>query len=164
MSEHPNPGRRNDGTGRREDATIPSLTLKRRIKASPATLFRAWTNEEALSRWFTPGGSRLVKAELDVRIGGRFFIKSIGANGEDNGVGGEYLEVVPDRKLVFSWAWQSTPARVSQVTLTFKPDGNETILTLLHEKFFDETALAGHTRGWNETLDRLVQLYGGREA
>jgi uncharacterized protein YndB with AHSA1/START domain len=66
---------------------------------------------------------------------------------------------VPNEKIVFSWAWQSTPERVSQVTLTFKPDGAETILTLTHEMFADEAARNNHMGGWTFSLDRFAAHY-----
>ena len=68
---------------------------------------------------------------------------------------GVYREVVPNRKLVFSWAWQSTPERESQVTIDLKPVNDGTMLTLTHEQFFNEKARDDHGRGWNVALDRL---------
>jgi uncharacterized protein YndB with AHSA1/START domain len=62
---------------------------------------------------------------------------------------------VPNRKLVFTWAWRTTPERESLVTVTFKPDEGGTILTLLHEQFHDEVACANHNRGWTQSLDSL---------
>ena len=138
---------------------IPSLTLKRRIKASPATLFRAWTEPQALAQWFGPDGAVTGHAAFDVRVGGRFSI-AMHTPGESHGVSGVYREVVRDAKLVFTWAWQSTPERESLVTVTLKPDGAETVLTLLHERFFNQAAHDGHARGWNEGLDKLAALYG----
>jgi len=44
---------------------------------------------------------------------------------------------------VFSWAWHSTPERESQVTISLKPDGAGTMLTLHHEQFFDQAAATG---------------------
>jgi uncharacterized protein YndB with AHSA1/START domain len=138
---------------------VPSLTLKRRIKASPATLFRAWTEPQAIAQWFGPDGAVTEHASFDVRAGGRFSIK-MHTPGESHAVSGVYREVVPDAKLVFTWAWQSTPERESLITITLKPDGAETILTLLHERFFNQAAHDGHARGWNEGLDKLAALYG----
>jgi uncharacterized protein YndB with AHSA1/START domain len=63
--------------------------------------------------------------------------------------------VIPNEKLVFTWAWKSTPERESLVTLTFKRDGDGTIMTLLHEQFFDEAARDRHRSGWTGALDKL---------
>jgi uncharacterized protein YndB with AHSA1/START domain len=63
--------------------------------------------------------------------------------------------VVPNQRLVFSWAWHSTPERESQVTVSLKPDGDGTLLTVHHEQLFDAAARDGHERGWTASLDQL---------
>ena len=80
-------------------------------------------------------------------------------DGEYHQVGGVYREVVPNEKLVFTWAWHTMQERESLVTITIKPDGDGSILTLLHEKFFDEAARDGHKRGWSGSLDKLEKLF-----
>ena len=141
-------------------ASKPSLALKRRFKASPAQLFQAWTQPEKMMRWWgVYDGSKPPTAETDLKVGGRFRVQFWTPNGENHSVSGAYREVVPDRKLVFSWAWQSTPERESQVTVDLKPDGDGTILTLTHEQFFNEKARDDHTVGWNRGLDMLERLF-----
>ena len=81
------------------------------------------------------------------------------ADGEEHDVSGVYREVVPNQKLVFTWAWRTTPERESLVTVTFKPDGDGTLLTLLHEQFFDEAARDRHAYGWTGTLDKLEKFF-----
>ena len=81
------------------------------------------------------------------------------ADGEYHQVGGKYREVVPEQRLVFSWAWHSTPERESVVTVTIKPDGNGSLLTLNHGQFFDQAARDGHQRGWTGTLDKLEKMF-----
>ena len=75
--------------------------------------------------------------------------------GEEHDVSGVYREVVPNEKLVFSWAWKSTPERESLVTVTFKPEGGGTLLTLTHEQFFDEAARDSHQGGWTGAMVKL---------
>ena len=137
----------------------PSLTLKRKLSAPAEKVFAAWTDPEKIIHWFGPaetaGGS--VRADMDVRVGGRFRISFRGRDGEYHEVGGTYREVVPNERLVFSWAWHSTPERESLVTITLKADGDATMLTLHHERFFDEKARDGHERGWSGTLEKLAR-------
>jgi uncharacterized protein YndB with AHSA1/START domain len=137
--------------------TKPSLTLKRRLKAPPAQVFSAWTDPEKLIRWIGPSDTiaNSARAELDVRVGGRYRISFKTENGEYHEVHGVYREVAPPSRLVFTWAWHSTPERESLVVLTMAEDGDGTMLTLHHEQFFDEQARDGHRRGWTGTLDRL---------
>lgn len=135
----------------------PSLTLSRRYRAAPEKVWRAWTDPEAIRRWFGPGpGEPVSAAEVDLRIGGRFRIVFGGADGKANECAGVYKEVAPNRKLVFTWHWpRTTPERVSLVTLTFEQVGRETELVLRHEEFFDEAARDGHRRGWTGLLGKL---------
>ncbi len=137
--------------------TKPSLTIKRRFKAAPAKVFAAWTEPEKMTRWLGPMDVKKVEAGTDLRVGGRYFIRMIMANDEHYS-SGVYREIVPNEKLVFTWAWKSTPERESLVTVTVKPDGDGSIMTLLHEQFFDESARDNHNKGWTEIIGRLATL------
>lgn len=136
----------------------PSLTINRRFKAPPEKVFAAWTRAENLMQWFGPASAEMKNAQADARVGGRFSAGFTTPDGERHDVSGVYREVVPNRKLVFTWAWRTTPERESLVTLTFKPDGDGTLFTLLHEQFFDQAARDGHERGWTGTMDKLGQF------
>ena len=135
--------------------TKPSLTIKRRFNASPAKVFRAWTDPEKVKLWMGPGEVTVLSAESDPRTGGRYRWLMKAPDGEEHDVSGVYREIVPNEKLVFTWAWKSTPERESLVTLTFKGDGDGTLFTLTHEQFFDEEARDRHQGGWNSAMDKL---------
>ena len=112
-------------------ASRASLTLKRRIDAGCEKIYAAWTDPEKIARWFGPAQIKdAVQAEIDLRVGGRYLISFESADGEYHQVGGVYREIVPNRLLVFSWAWHTTPERESQLTIALKPDGGATLLTL----------------------------------
>ncbi len=140
-----------------EPATRPSLTFKRRFHASPAKIWAAWTDPEKIVRWFGPAQVQTgsMHADIDLRVGGQYRISFTGEGGEYFQVGGIYREVVPNERLVFSWAWHSTPERESLVTMSLRPDGAGTLLTLMHEQFFDAAARDNHARGWSELFDKL---------
>src|SRR5215471_13615663 len=95
----------------------PSLTITRRLPASPERCFHAWTDPEGLKRWFGPGTTEVVLAEMDPRVGGRYRVVMRSQGGDEYDVSGEFREVVTNRKLVFTWAWRSTPERQSLVTV-----------------------------------------------
>jgi uncharacterized protein YndB with AHSA1/START domain len=135
----------------------PSLTLKRRLNAPPAKVYAAWTNPKKMTRWFAPSSVKpgSEQASIDARVGGRYRLSFSKEDGEYYEVGGVYREVVPNQRLVFSWAWHSTPERESLVTVTLKPDGGGTLLTLHHEQLFDQAARDSHEQGWTGMLDNL---------
>jgi uncharacterized protein YndB with AHSA1/START domain len=136
-------------------AIKPSLNVKRRFNAPPAKVFQAWTDAEKVKRWMGPGEVVVLSAENDARSGGRYRWVMRAPNGEEHDVSGVYREVVPNEKLVFTWAWKSTPECESLVTVTFKQDGDGTIMTLTHEQFFDEDARDRHQMGWNGAMEKL---------
>lgn len=139
----------------------PSLTLVRRLRASPAQVFAAWIRAETLATWFGPHHTRVEEAELDVRPGGRFRVVLREDNGERHEVGGTYTEVTAGEGLAFTWAWHSTPERQSRVSVRLRPVAEGTELTLVHDRFADEATATRHRRGWTESLERLDALFGG---
>jgi uncharacterized protein YndB with AHSA1/START domain len=138
----------------------PSLTLTRSYPVSPEKIWRAWTDPQAVKKWWGPGAGEPVSlAELDVRVGGRFRMVFGGLDGKAHECAGTYREVVPNRKLVFTWTWpNSTPERESLVTVTFRRAGGGTELVFLHEQFFDEKVRDDHKGGWSGTLDKLERF------
>jgi uncharacterized protein YndB with AHSA1/START domain len=136
-------------------AVKPSLTLKRRLNAAPEKVYAAWTDAEKIAKWFGPDAGAVQHADTDVRTGGRYTVVFHTEDGEEHHVSGVYREVVPNEKLVFTWAWRSTPERKSLVTVLIKSDGAGSLLTLIHEQFFDEAARDRHEYGWTGCLNKL---------
>ena len=139
----------------------PSLTITRRLRASPQKVYAAWTHAENLIRWFAaqakPGS---VEANLDVRVGGRYRISFTNQDSDEyHEVGGLYREVVPDARLQFTWAWHSTPERESLVTIEFRPDAAGTLMIFRQEQFADLAARDNHERGWNKFFDVLERHF-----
>ncbi|HEX3502862.1 MAG TPA: SRPBCC domain-containing protein [Xanthobacteraceae bacterium] len=106
-----------------------------------------------------PGEAKAISAECDARTGGRYHWVMQTLSGEIHDVSGVFREVIPNEKLVFTWAWKSTPERQSLVTVLITPDGEGSLLTLTHEQFFDEDACDRHQGGWNGALDKMEKLF-----
>ena len=109
-----------------------------------------------VSRWFgasKPGA--VTQAEIDLRVGGRYRIVTRLPDGGANDVSGHYEEVVRHRRLVFTWAWASTPERISRVSIDFVAGDAGTALHFVHDRFFDEQARANHERGWSSLFEHL---------
>lgn len=139
----------------------PSLTLKRQLNAPVAKVFRAWTDPAMLRQWFGPSDEMaVIVADVDFRVGGRYHLGLRQPDGVEHHVGGAYREIVENRRLVFTWAWHSTPERESLVTVEVSEKDGGTLLTLHHAQFADEEARERHNHGWMGSLDRLVRLIG----
>jgi uncharacterized protein YndB with AHSA1/START domain len=140
-----------------ETAEATRLEIRRILKAPVASVYAAWTDPQQVSQWMAPGDDfGPTEATADVRVGGSYRIVMRGPDGELHRVGGVYQEVVPNRRLVYSWAWESTPERVSRVTVEFRPSsGESTELVLTHDRFFDTEARDKHGHGWQGCLGRF---------
>ena len=137
----------------------PSLALVRKLDAAPAKVWRAITEPEMLKQWMAPDpATRCKVAEIDLRVGGRYRIVMSPAEGEDHDVRGAYREIVPNKKLVYTWAWKTTPERESLVTIELRAAGKGTELTLRHEQFADEQARDKHQYGWTGCLASLEKF------
>ncbi|TFW28344.1 SRPBCC domain-containing protein [Massilia arenosa] len=139
---------------------LPSVTLVRRIKAPPAKVFAALTRPEQMLQWWGPDAGPTLSAEADVRPGGRFSIVFRLLNGDEHNPTGVYREVIPDRKLVFTWEWRGSPEKESLVTFELTPIDGGTELTLIHEQLPNEDARRSHEVGWLGFLDKLANYLG----
>ena len=100
-----------------------------------------------------------VGVTLDPRPGG---VYRVDMNGRDV-ARGEYLEVVPNRRVVFTWGWEgsSLPPGSSTVEVTLIPDGDGTIVRLSHMGLTDEQRVE-HAKGWEHFMARLtIAVEGG---
>jgi uncharacterized protein YndB with AHSA1/START domain len=143
--------------------SLPSVAIVRKIKASPAKIWAAITEPEQMLQWWGPDAGPTLSAEADVRPGGRFSIVFRLLNGEEHNPTGVYREVVPQKKLVFTWEWPGMPERVSLVTFLLEALDGGTKLTLIHEQLPDEEARKSHEAGWSGLLDKLPIFLGDAE-
>ena len=125
------------------------------IDAPPETVFRLLTDPVQYVRW----KGRL--AELEPRPGGKFRVEFPSTK---DTVEGKYVEVIPDRRVVFTWGWEGSemvPSGSSTVEIDLQPMGSGTRLRLVH-RGLPQRAVASHTEGWDYFLPRLTDVAEGR--
>lgn len=139
------------------------VIVTRRIEAPARLLFLAYSKCEHIRRWFGPVGWPVTMCEMDFRVGGRFRFAMTGPSGEQNTpFGGEYLEIVPDRRIVYDNGFESPGAERMVVTVTFDEADGVTTLTI-HTVFASVEMYrlhvgAGFVAGTNSGLDQLAEL------
>jgi len=147
-----------------------AIHLERIIPAPPDQVYRAWLDPELVARWMNPGTMKVIRAEVDERVGGHYRIwHADGSGAQIGGFDGELAELVPGERIVFRWGFVGPDRRdgpvfdsVLTVTLRQAP-GGATHLTLVHERL-DElaAALPGVADkvgvGWDDTLTKLTAL------
>ena len=137
----------------------PSLEVRRTVAAPAERVFQAWTRPEEVKKWAAPGAMTVPVAEIDLRVGGRFRIEMQRPTGERHVALGEYREVVPPRRLVYTWGWEDSSVTDSLVTVEFTERGKSTEVLLRHERLPDADSRARHAEGWNGCLDKFVELF-----
>ena len=127
-----------------------------RIAASPETVFPYFTDADKLVVW------KAARADLDARPGGVF---RMDVTGRGDVARGQYLEIDPPRRVVFTWEWEqgaaTQPAR-SVVEVTLSPDGDGTLLRLVHRGVPAEIR-RGSAAGWAHYLPRLALAAAGHD-
>ncbi|HTW85515.1 MAG TPA: SRPBCC domain-containing protein [Candidatus Sulfotelmatobacter sp.] len=142
----------------RDDATGPTVRIRRRVRAGAEQIFDLWTKPELMVRWMSPyPGPVDCKATCDLRPGGAF---SLVMSSQDSRreVSGTYVQIDRPRKLVFTWTGPLTDGVDTLVTLELTSRGDETDLVLTHERLPTLAMHEGHTRGWGIILDHLADV------
>jgi len=140
-----------------------SLEIKRLINAPRERVYLAWTDPAQLKEWFGPENVRTRSITADVRVGGKYRWDLFNQDGGEMSAFGEYRELVPGRKVVFTWKWdddENWETHNSLVTVEFFDRGGGTELRLKHEQLPSEESRDRHGEGWNSLLDRLDQFIG----
>jgi len=143
-----------------------TLELRRRYRAPASLVFQALTDPGMLPEWFGPSTHEVLYVQVDLRVGGRYKITMRKKpDGDPFHVSGEYIEVQPDRRLVYTWAWSNHAMgpNESRVTMDLSELGEETELVLTHELFATAQERDGHNQGWSASFDRLQALVNERD-
>jgi uncharacterized protein YndB with AHSA1/START domain len=138
-----------------------ALQIKRVIKAPREKVFQAWTDPEQMKHWCAPTDDFKTAAQIDLRVGGKYRIQMTDPSGSLHIAVGEYKEVVPPGKLVFTWSWEDGHAEDTLVTLEFRDQRGATEVTLTHERFPSAESRDKHNQGWAGCLSRLERLLQG---
>jgi uncharacterized protein YndB with AHSA1/START domain len=151
-----------------------TLVLRREFDAPPEAVFRAWTTPELLMQWFTPKPYQTVAADLDVRAGGVCNITMRSPEGQDIPNPGVYLEVVPNRRLVFTDAFTEgwvpgADAPFMVGTIEFEPlPGGRTAYTAKARHWSVEATKQhdemGFHAGWGAAADQLAEVLAAMKA
>ena len=143
-----------------ESSDDRGFLITRVFEAPARLLFEAHSKPEHVQQWFGPKGFSLPLCEMDFRVGGRFRFGMRAPDGSDlRPFGGEYLEIVPNERIVYTNGWDGDEKMV--VTITFAERNGRTTLTV-HTLFAsvaqkNQHVGMGYVGGVGEGLDRLEE-------
>lgn len=141
------------------------LRMSRRFDAPRERVFEAWTSPKVLREWWRAGPDWTTpEAEVDLRPGGSYRLAMRDPeSGQTHTVVGEYREVQPPERLVYTWTWESNPTEMqgsvgSVVTVEFVDDGGATTVELTHAGFASDEIRDLHAHGWEGCLSNLERV------
>ena len=121
---------------------------------------RVWGVDQ-VKKWWGPEGVTTRGFVADVRVGGKYRWDLVNQEGEEMAAHGEYRELVPDKKVVFTWAWEGDEIwenRTSIVMIELSDRDGGTELRLIHEQLPSEASRDRHNDGWTSVLNRLQSV------
>ncbi len=144
--------------------TLPSDTeirMVRQFRAPRSLVFEAHTKPEHLRRWWGPQGSTLSVCEVDLRVGGQWRFVCVEEAGEF-GFRGEYREISPVDRPVYTFEYEGMPGSVSVETIEFAEADGVTTLTdtavFASKEERDGMLESGMEEGANDSMDRLGEV------
>lgn len=147
------------------DANL-DLVLDRVIDVPPSLVWKAWTEPEHLVKWFTPAPWSTKSVEIDLRPGGKFNSVMLSPEGQEFPNQGCVLEVVHERRLVFTDAMvagfrpSANPFFTGAVSLEPAGEGGTRyVARAIHRdaETRQKHAEMGFADGWGKALDQLVE-------
>ncbi len=150
-----------------QDIAEHELSLSRIINAPPEKVFQVWADPELLIQWWAPLPYKTSQAVIDLRPGGAFNTTMHAPTGETHENFGVFLDVVPNRLLVFTdafregWIPGGRPFMTGYVT--FEDAGNgatKYVARALHWTDEDKQTHKemGFDEGWNAAADQMESL------
>jgi len=146
-------------------SSAEDLHFKRLVPASPQEVFEAWTDPQTMRQWLAPGENKVIDAQTDVRVGGRFRIRSTAPDGSMHTIEGEYRELVPGRRISMTWSYSGPVELLCHMETLLEIDlepapGGETTMRVTQSRLATAEAAQGYGEGWPTCFDKLERTFG----
>ena len=131
------------------------------LDASLPFVFAAFHEPEYLSEWFAPGDCSVTQIMSDFKEGGRYRIKMMDPSGIEMSLTGEYVTILANEQLSFSWAWEDDMEEsvMTSVDIHFeKTEEGNIRLVLIQQGFLNKQECDQHNYAWMSCLEKLAVL------
>jgi uncharacterized protein YndB with AHSA1/START domain len=138
------------------------LQLTREFDAPREVVFKAMTDPKLLARWWGPRRYETIVDTMEVRPGGSWRMRNRGADGGEHAFRGEFREVTPPERIVWTFEYEPMAGHISVETVTLTERDGRTLLTVRHQfaskEDRDWMLQSGMESGARETYERLDEL------
>lgn len=141
--------------------TDDALNYEHVFSASVETVYQHFTDISLASQWMSPGDVRVRNLEMEAKKGGSFRIEMENPDGEVFISCGTYSEVIPNKRLAYSWQWQHDDNPVTYVEIDFIEVEEGCMMRFRHYGFMSLSAVEAHNEGWSGCMKKLEALLYG---
>ena len=145
--------------------TLPTddqILITREFDAPRELVFKAWTTPDLVARWWSGERGKVTSVDIDLRVGGSWRYVMEANEGFEVAFHGDYREIVPSERLVYTEVYEGMPEGEAVDTLTFTEEGGRTLLTVLVQhsckEHRDGHINSGMEDGMQEAMDRLERV------
>jgi uncharacterized protein YndB with AHSA1/START domain len=142
------------------------LLITREFDAPASMVFALWAKPEHFKCWIGPRDFTCPEAKIDFRVGGSYRAMIKSAQYGENWFSGVYREIVPNKRLVFTFAWENegpSAGAETLVTIAFEERNGKTVQTFHQRPFSTVERRDSHVGGWNSAFDKQ-QAYAAKIA
>lgn len=153
------------------------MVVTRVFDAPRELVWKAWTDPKYVMQWWGPNGFTSPVCEIDFRVGGKFRCCMKAPDGQEFWNGGEYHEIIPHEKIVYSMYFadangNKVDAESYGIEHDAIPDAHDEVifedfgegqtkLTLIGNETMESARNSGQLEGWNQILDKVAEVIAG---
>lgn len=152
-------------SSRRAVVTLPADTqilITREFDAPARLVYRAWTEPDLVRRWWSGDRGEVTSVDIDLRVGGTWRFVMTANAGFEVAFHGEYREIVPAERMVWTEVFEGVPDAEALCTVTFTEAGGLTAVQMLvqhtSQEHRDLHINSGMEDGMQEALDQLEEV------
>ena len=145
--------------------TLPAddqILIEREFDAPRQHVYRAWTAPELVKQWWGAGRAEVTQVDIDLRAGGKWRYAAVTPEGDEFAFHGEYLELVPDERIVSTEVFEGAPEAEATNTLTLEEQDGRTRLRILvqhtSKEHRDAHVASGMEAGLQDALDLVERV------
>ena len=153
------------------------MVVTRVFDAPREVVWKAWTDQKYVMQWWGPKDFTVPVCKMDFRVGGKFLCCMKSPDGKEFWNGGEYYEIVPNEKIVYSmyfsdpegnkvdpskYGMEHEAIEDANDVVMFEDLGDgRTKITLIGNETMEEAKNSGQVEGWNQILDKFAAIVAG---
>ncbi len=141
----------------KSDPAAFELNIARTFDAPLDLVWRIWTHRDHVLKWWGPKDYETTDVDWDFRVGGAYRVVIANTSGGGNSMGGRFIEIVPNERIVLTFAWSPGNDPIGQetlITVTFSEANGRTTQTFHQSAFRDADTRDSHVGGWTQVIDR----------